>query len=169
MVSGAVKSPRRVLPKSFNATVFRIIGFYMTGALCVGIVASSDDENLLGAIAAGAPGAAKSPYVISMNRLHIPVLPSLVNALVLISLFSTANSVVFVGSRALYGLSLKGMAPKVFTKSNRHGVPYYAVGVTLAFGLLSLLSVSAGAVKVLNWWINLTGAAQLITWTCIGM
>lgn len=64
MVSGEVKSPRRVMPRAFKTTVYRIFGFYLTGALCVGIVAASDDPNLLGAIADGAAGAAKSPYVI---------------------------------------------------------------------------------------------------------
>jgi amino acid transporter len=52
------------MPKAFNSTIYRILFFYVTGALCVGINTASDDPNLLGAIAAGAPGAAKSPYII---------------------------------------------------------------------------------------------------------
>lgn len=64
LVAGEVKSPRRIMPRAFNSTIYRILFFYVTGSLCVGISAASDDENLLGAIAAGAPGAAKSPYII---------------------------------------------------------------------------------------------------------
>jgi amino acid transporter len=64
MISGEVKNPRRIMPKAMNSTIYRIIFFYMTGALCVGIVSASNDASLLGAIAAGAPGAAKSPYII---------------------------------------------------------------------------------------------------------
>jgi amino acid transporter len=64
MMAGEIKNPRRVLPPAFNSTIYRIIFFYLTGALCVGIVSASDDAALLGAIAAGAPGAAKSPYII---------------------------------------------------------------------------------------------------------
>ncbi|WVQ67945.1 uncharacterized protein L199_006150 [Kwoniella botswanensis] len=168
LIGGEVKNPRRILPKAFNSTIYRILCFYLTGALCVGIVSSSTDENLLGAISAGAPGAAKSPYVISMNRLGIPVLPSLVNALILISIFSTGNSFVFVASRSLFSLAHKNQAPAILKRVNRHGVPWVAVCVTLAFGCLSYLSVSSGTVKVLNWWINLVGAAQLVSWTCIG-
>ncbi|WWD17565.1 hypothetical protein CI109_102006 [Kwoniella shandongensis] len=169
LIGGEVKNPRRVLPKAFNTTIYRIVGFYMTGALCVGIAASATDENLLGAISAGAPGAAKSPYVISMNRLGIPVLPDIVNALILVSLFSTANSFTFVSSRSIYSLALKGQAPKVFARLNRHGVPYVAVTVTLLVGCLSYLSVSSGTVKVLNWWIYLVTAAQLVSWTVIAI
>lgn len=105
----------------------------------------------------------------AMNRLGISVLPSLVNAVILVSIFSTANSFVFAGSRALLGLAQQGMAPKVLTRTNRQGVPYLTVLVTLAFSLLSYLSVSAGTVKVLNWWIDLVTAAQLLSWTCIAM
>jgi amino acid transporter len=64
MMSGEIKNPRRVLPPAFNSIIYRIVFFYLTGALCVGIVSASDDPNLLGAIANGAPGAAKSPYII---------------------------------------------------------------------------------------------------------
>jgi amino acid transporter len=52
------------MPRAFKSTVFRILFFYMTGAVCVSVVAASNDPSLLGAIADGAPGAAKSPYVI---------------------------------------------------------------------------------------------------------
>lgn len=67
MMAGEIKNPRRVLPPAFNSTIYRIIFFYLTGALCVGIVSASDDAALLGAIAAGAPGAAKSPYIICQS------------------------------------------------------------------------------------------------------
>jgi hypothetical protein len=68
LIGGEVRNPRRILPRAFNSTIYRIVFFYLTGALCVGIVAASDDPSLLGAIAAGAPGAAKSPYVICAWR-----------------------------------------------------------------------------------------------------
>ncbi|ODO05313.1 amino acid transporter [Cryptococcus wingfieldii CBS 7118] len=169
LVGGEVKNPRRILPKAFNSTVYRILGFYITGCLCVGIVSSSTDQSLLGAISGGAPGAAKSPYVISMNRLGIPVLPSIVNALVLISLFSTANSFTFVASRSVFSLAQQGQAPKVFLRTNRHGVPYVAVTATLLIGCLAYLSVSSGTARVLNWWIDLVTAAQLVSWTVIAI
>jgi amino acid transporter len=105
----------------------------------------------------------------AMNRLGIPALPSIVNAVVLISLFSTTNSFVFAASRSLLGLAQNGLAPKIFTKTNKRGVPYLTVLITLVVGCLSYLSLSQGSVKVLNWWINLVTAAQLVSWTCIAM
>ena len=105
----------------------------------------------------------------AMNRLKIHGLPSLVNACVLISLFSTANSFVFAASRALYGMALSGRAPRFFAKTNKRGVPVYASLLTLLMGCLSYLSVSSGTVKVLNWFINVVTSAQLVTWTCIAI
>lgn len=64
IVAGEVKSPRRILPRCFNTTVYRLFAFFVIGETCVGTVVASNDQSLLGAIARGAPGAAKSPYVI---------------------------------------------------------------------------------------------------------
>ncbi|WWC62330.1 uncharacterized protein I303_104926 [Kwoniella dejecticola CBS 10117] len=169
LIGGEVKSPRRILPKAFNSTVVRIILFFYLGALCVGINAPADDPALLGAIAAGAPGAAKSPYIISMNRLQIPFLPDLVNALVLVSIFSTGNAAVFCSSRGLYSLALRGAAPSVFKRLNRNGVPYISVTAILLFGCLAFLSLGSGSVVVLNWFLSLVGAANLVNWTSIAV
>jgi amino acid transporter len=179
MMSGEIKNPRRVLPPAFNSIIYRIVFFYLTGALCVGIVSASDDPNLLGAIANGAPGAAKSPYIIcksdsirranpmnrankiAMNRLEIPFLPSLINALI--------NSFVFTASRAMFGMSQKGQAPKILGRVNKHGVPWVSVLFVLLIGCLAYLSISSTAVKFLDWWISLVGSAQLINWAGIGL
>jgi amino acid transporter len=104
-----------------------------------------------------------------MNRLGIPILPSLVNAVILISIFSTTNSFVFAASRSLYGMAQQGQAPRVFARLNKQGVPYLCVLITLAMGCLAYLSLSQGTVKVLNWWINLVTSAQLVSWTCIAI
>ncbi|WWC95853.1 hypothetical protein V866_002720 [Kwoniella sp. B9012] len=169
LIGGEAQNPRKILPKAFNSTVIRIVGFFVIGGLCVGINAPSNDPALLGAIAAGAPGAAKSPYIISMNRLEIPVLPDIVNALVMLSIFSTGNAALFTSSRALYTLSLKGGAPSIFKRLNRNGVPYVAVTAILLFSTLAYLSVNSGSVVVLNWFLSLVGAANLVNWTSIAL
>jgi amino acid transporter len=140
-VAGETKDPRRVLPKCFNATIFRVIFFYIGSALAVSINCPSDAPELLG----GLSNAGRSPYIINMNRLMIPVLPSLVNAIVFTSIFSTGSSFMFTASRMLYTLSLHGQAPKVFSRVNRYGTPYLAVGLVASFGCLSYLTLSSQA------------------------
>ena len=162
MSAGEAENPRVVMPKAYNAVFYRLTTFFVLGALCVGILVPYDDEELTAAFTSGLPGAAASPYVVAMNRLRIGVLPHIVNALVLASAFSAGNSYMYCASRSLFGLALEGKAPKLFTKTNRVGVPYYCVVAVLAVCLLAFLSVESGSAKVLGWFVSLITASQLI-------
>lgn len=136
IAAGEVQNPRKILPRAFNSVFYRLTTFFVMGSLCVGIVVSYSDPNLLAALSDARPGAGSSPYVIAMQRLKIPVLPHIVNALVLTSIFSAGNSYVYNASRTLYGLALEGKAPAIFKRCSRNGVPVYCVIVTLAMSLL---------------------------------
>ncbi|KAK5709623.1 general amino acid permease agp2 [Elasticomyces elasticus] len=162
MAAGEAENPRVVMPKAYNAVFYRLTTFFILGALCVGINVPYNDPELTAAFANGEPGAAASPYVVAMNRLRISVLPDIVNALVLASAFSAGNSYVYCASRSLFGMALEGKAPKIFTRTNRQGVPIYCVLAVLAISLLAFLQVSAGSATVLSWFVSLITASQLI-------
>lgn len=134
----------------------------MLGSLAVGILVPDNDPDLKAAYTSGAPGAAASPYVVSMIRLHIPVLPHIVNALVLTSALSAGNSYVYCASRSLYGLALEGKAPRIFRRCTRAGVPIYCVLVVLLIALLAFLQVGRSSAVVLSWFVSLVTASQLI-------
>lgn len=155
MSSGEAENPRWTMPRAFKAVFYRLTTFFMLGSLCVGILVPYNDPELTAAFEDGKPGAAASPYVVSMNRLNIPVLPHIVNAMVLTSAFSAGNSYVYCASRSLYGMALDGKAPAIFRKVTRNGVPIYCVLAVLLISLLSFLQVSNSASKVLTWFVNL--------------
>ena len=155
MAAGETINPRVVLPKAFNGVFYRLTAFFVLGVLCVGILVPYNDPTMADAFENGKPGAAASPYVISMDRLRIPVLPHIVNAVVLTAAFSAGNSYVYCASRSLYGLALEGKAPQILTKCTKKGVPIYCVAVVLLIALLSFLQVSNGASVVLAWFVNL--------------
>ena len=136
MTAGEARAPRTTLPVAFRGTTFRLIAFFVLGSMCVGIVVPYNDPDLLQAISGARPGAGSSPYVIAMGHMGIPVLPHLVNALVLTAVFSAGNSYVFCASRTLFGLALEGKVPRVLARCTAGGVPLYCVGVTLAVSLL---------------------------------
>ena len=71
--------------------------------------------------------AAQSPYVIAITRAGIKGLPSVINAAVLTSALSAGNSFLFCSSRILYGLALRGQAPRVFARCTKDGLPYVAI------------------------------------------
>ncbi|KAK2748724.1 hypothetical protein FQN57_000305 [Myotisia sp. PD_48] len=162
MAAGEAENPRQSMPSAYNAVFYRLTSFFVLGSLAVGIVVPYDDPTMNDAFLKNLPGAAASPYVISMQRLRISVLPHIVNSLVLSAAFSAGNSYVYCASRCLYGLALEGKAPRIFTRCARNGVPIYAVGAVLIIALLSFLQVSNGAAVVLQWFVNLVTASQLI-------
>jgi amino acid transporter len=165
MAAGEAENPRKVMPSAYNGVFYRLTAFFVLGSLAVGILVPHDDAELKAAFKLGLPGAAASPYVVAMNRLKIEVLPDIVNAMVLASAFSAGNSYVYCASRSLYGLALEGKAPRFLTKCTKQGVPVYCVAVTLAIALLSFLQVSNNAAVVLDWFVNLVTASQLINFS----
>lgn len=159
--------PRKTMPKSFNKVLYRLIVFYIGGALCVGILLPSDDSTLLAAIAESSGNAAASPYTAACVNLGINVLPHIINALILTSIVSAGNSSLFSATKALERLALTGKAPKFFTYTTRRGVPIYCVVMVLLISLLAYLNVSNGANKVLTWFLNVETAGMLIVYIFI--
>ncbi|KAL2784347.1 amino acid permease/ SLC12A domain-containing protein [Aspergillus keveii] len=167
MAAGESVDPRGNLPRAFNGMFYRLTAFFILGTLCVGILVPSNDQTMADAFKTNAPGAAASPYVIAMDRLGIPVLPHIVNAMILLAAFSAGNSYVYCASRTLFGLALDGKAPRFFTKCTKAGVPIYCVAAVLLIALLAFLQVSNNASVVLNWFISLVTSSQLINFTVI--
>jgi amino acid transporter len=117
----------------------------------------------------GNAGTAKaSPWVIAIDNAQIKVLPSIVNAVILISAWSAGNSDLYAASRTLYALSLEGKFPKIFRKCTRGGLPIYSVVLTGLFGCLAYLSSGGDtATKVFDWLYNISAISGLLTWWTI--
>ena len=132
----------------------------LLGVLITGMIVPYNDPNLL----SDTGNAAESPYVIAMTRAGIKVLPHIINAGVFTSAFSAGNSFLFCSSRVLYGLALRGQAPKFFTYCTKQGLPLFAVIAASCFSLLAFMNVSNGAEKVFNWFVNLSTVGGFFGW-----
>jgi amino acid transporter len=102
-----------------------------------------------------------------MKNAGIPVLPHIINAVILTSATSSGNAFLYTGSRYLFGVAQNRQAPRFLLKCSKSGVPYYCVAITASISLLTYMSVSTGANKVFLWFQNLTTIAQLFTWCSI--
>ncbi|KJZ76426.1 hypothetical protein HIM_04155 [Hirsutella minnesotensis 3608] len=167
MAAGEAENPRVVMPRAYNAVFYRLTAFFVLGALCVGILVPYNSKELKDAFESALPNAAASPYVIAMNRLGIRVLPHIVNATVLTAAFSAGNSYVYCASRSLYGLALEGKAPKFMMTCTKKGVPVYCVAFVLLFALLAFLQLESNAAVVLDWFVQLVTASQLINYAVV--
>ncbi|KIX07724.1 uncharacterized protein Z518_02378 [Rhinocladiella mackenziei CBS 650.93] len=172
MTAGEAEQPRRIMSKAYSSFVWRLMLFFCLGALCMGIVIPYNDpvlEATLSGEREGSGTGAASPYVISMDRFRIPVLPDIVNALIMTSVFSAGNNLVYSATRTLYGMSLEGKAFAIFSKCSKSGVPYYAVAATMSFCLLGFLQINSSSATVLGWLVNCITASYLLNYfgTCI--
>ncbi|KAJ8454385.1 hypothetical protein ONZ45_g19329 [Pleurotus djamor] len=138
------ENPRRNIAKAVKRVFYRILVFYILGIIIIGMCVPSDDPDLLRRTG----NAAQSPYVIAINRAGVKVLPHIINAGVFTSAFSASNSLLFTSSRILYGLAVRGQAPRAFTYCTRNGLPLTAVLTVSAFAFLSFMNISSGAETV---------------------
>jgi len=166
MIAGEAKDPRRTVPRAFRTIIARLLVFFLGGALCVGILVPSNDTTLTNG---SNTYAGASPYVISMQRLKIPVLPSIVNAALLTSVLSAGNAYTFNASRALHALALEGQAPMFLRRLNKKGVPHMAVIVVMLLSCLAYLALGSGSAKVLSWILNFCTAATMLNWSVMAM
>lgn len=77
-------------------------------------------------------------------------MPSIVNAVILLSSFSAGNSYLYAASRTLYGLSCDKQAPAFFSRVTKGGLPIFCVAITVAFGALAFMNVSTNGEVVFN-------------------
>jgi amino acid transporter len=163
LAAGETIAPRRNIPKAAGRFVYRLAIFYGFGSFIIGVIVPSDDPQLL----SGKSNASASPFVIGIQRAGITGLNHVVNAAVLTSAWSAGNAFLYSGSRVLYGMALNGDAPKIFGKTSKKGVPYFAVLATWAIGLLAYLNVSNTGAQVFLWFSNISTISGFIAWIVV--
>ncbi|KAH0018655.1 amino acid permease, partial [Aureobasidium melanogenum] len=140
MAAAETRNPRQNIPKACKRVFARVALFYVATVLIVGMLVPSDDERLNNESGT----AAQSPFVIAASAAGIKAIPSIVNAVVITSAWSSSNQALLAGTRVLYSLALKKQAPAIFLRTTSWGVPYiwtpYSSSVALAACLLILLT-----------------------------
>ncbi|KAK9783660.1 putative Amino acid permease [Seiridium cardinale] len=157
-------NPHRAIPKAASRVTYRIGFFYVLGALLIGLIVDPRNEDLI----SGTGNANSSPWVIAIKEAGINVLPSIVNACILISAWSAGSSYCWVGSRMIVAMTTDRQLPQIFGRTTRNGVPWVAVIVAWLFGPLAYLSLgTGGASQAFSWLLNLSTVAGLIAWATL--
>ncbi|WVQ76414.1 hypothetical protein IAR50_006080 [Cryptococcus sp. DSM 104548] len=163
MAAAETKNPRQAIPKACKRVFARVSLFYVLAVLIVGMLVPSDDPDL----GDDSGTAATSPFVLAASAAGIKAIPSIVNAVLITSAFSSSNQALLAGTRVLYGIALKGQAPRIFLRTNRWGTPYVCVGIYILFSFLAFMSLSENALTVFYWLIDLVGCGVLISWSAV--
>ncbi|EOD46626.1 putative amino acid protein [Neofusicoccum parvum UCRNP2] len=128
--------PHRAIPKAARRVTYRIGFFYILGAFLIGLIVDPRNADLV----SGSGNANSSPWVIAIKQAGISVLPSIVNACILVSAWSAGNSYCWVGSRMIVAMTTDRQLPQIFGRTWRNGVPWVAVIASWLFGPLAYLS-----------------------------
>ncbi|KAB2569444.1 Dicarboxylic amino acid permease [Lasiodiplodia theobromae] len=163
---GEAQNPRRTIPKAIKLTFYRILFFYCLSVLLLGMIVPYDSDLLSFANKAG-NSAAASPFVVAITIAQIDALPGILNGCILLFVFSAANSDLYIASRTIYGLASTGKAPKILARTDKRGVPVYALGLSSCFCLLAYMNVSDDSKKVFGYFVNLVTIFGLLTWISI--
>ncbi|KAI0139490.1 amino acid permease/ SLC12A domain-containing protein [Hypoxylon sp. NC0597] len=163
LVAAETVNPRKSIPRAVGSIWLRLSLFYLIGSLMITINVSPTNEDLF-----GGEGTNASPFVIAYRDAGIPVLAHMMNAVILLSVISTGSISGYGGSRTTMGLAYLNMAPKVFTKADKVGRPWYGLVPTFILGGgLAYLNVSESGADVFGWFSNLTSLFTLFGWGMI--
>lgn len=166
IIAAESKHPSRYIKTAFKTVYLRFGLFFVGGALAVGTVVSPHDR-VLRAIhidGSGGQSAAASPYVIAMENMGISVLPHVVNALLLTTIFSAGNTYTYCATRSLYSLALERRAPAVFRRCTSQGVPIYCFCFVMLFPLLSFLQLNSGSAEALSMLLSLITGGGVVNY-----
>ncbi|CAJ2503165.1 Uu.00g105590.m01.CDS01 [Anthostomella pinea] len=155
-------NPRKVMGLASRLVAGRVVGLYLLPILMVGLVLSIPLEDT----AKEHTDTKTSPFVLAVARAGIPVLPQIMNGIILVAIFSMANASVFASSRALRAISSQGMGPK-FCGLVKWDRPVGALIVVFLFSLLAFAKVSPDGDNVFTWLLALASASNYFTWMSI--
>lgn len=156
------KTPVMSLPAAVKQVFWRITLFYILALLFVGLMVKYDDPRLISNKAFTDSKA--SPFVIASVDAGLKGFDSFMNAVIMVSVLSIANSAVYGGGRCLTALAEHGYAPSIFAYVDRAGRPLPSSILVILFGLLAYMCLSADAVDVFDWLLALSGLSSLFTW-----
>ncbi|KAJ5232541.1 hypothetical protein N7468_005497 [Penicillium chermesinum] len=163
VAAGETRSPRRAIPQAAKRIFVRILLFYVISIFMVGLVVPSNDPQLNN----DSGTASESPFVIAATRAKIKAVPSIINAVIITSAWSSGNSNLLGGTRTLVGLAVNGRAPQIFTRRNRFSSPWIAVSLYGLFMCLAYMSLSSSASTVFGWLQDLVSITTLTNWITI--
>ena len=163
LAAAETSNPRKTMPAAIKQVFWRIVIFYLTSLIIVGLIVPYTDDQLFSTT--GSIGA--SPFVIAIRNAGVKGLPSVMNAVVLIAVLSVGNSAVYGCSRTISALAAQGHAPKFLGYIDRQGRPIFGIMLSGVVGLLCFVAASEKEPEVFAWLMALTGLSTIFTWGSI--
>ncbi len=153
IAAGESEDPEKTIPKAVHTVFWRILLFYIGTIIIIGLIIPSTQA-----------GVNTSPFTMVFEKAGIAGAASLMNAVILTSVLSAGNSGMYASSRMLYAMAKDKMAPKVFAKLNKRGVPVNAIILTTVVASACFLTGVYAEDTVYVWLVAASGLAGFIAW-----
>ena len=168
VTAGESPNPKETMPKAVKQVFWRILIFYIATMIIISSIVSANDPRLL-----DTNNVTASPFTIVFQNIGLEIAAVIMNAVILTSVLSAANSGMYVSSRQLFSLSSHDYGPKVFKKLNSNSIPVFALTVSALFmvlcfifeklnpsGYYMLLSM-VGIIVMIIWMVSLVSQIRL--------
>ncbi len=152
------EDPARTTATITGTVIARILIFYVLSiSLIVAVIPWSDVVSGL------------SPFATALDAMHIPYAGTIMNAVVLVAVFSCLNSGMYVTSRVLFSLAARGEAPQSLVAINRRGVPARSILFGSLFGYAALAASVVSPGVVFNFLVSASGALMVVVYMLLGL
>ncbi|KAG5421486.1 hypothetical protein I9W82_000577 [Candida metapsilosis] len=164
-------TPKTSINRSRKQIFYRILVFYLVSIIMIGFLVPYKNSDLTGTTD-GLIDTNTSPFVIAIKLANIHALPSIMNAVVIITVISVGNASVFASTRVLNAIGALEQGPKFLNFIDRKGRPMACLLIQFAFGLLAYLVCIPGnstALSIFEWLLSLSGLSALFTFLVINV
>ncbi|WP_437127388.1 amino acid permease [Microbacterium algihabitans] len=156
VAAGETKDPARNIPKALRSTVLRLLVLFVGSITVIAAILPYEQAGLT-----------SSPFVDVFQYVGVPFAGDIMNFVIITALLSAGNSGLFSCARMLFSLAEEGHAPRSFAKLTRRGIPIVALSVSMAIGLVSLVSSVIAAETVYLVLVSIAGFAVVAVWMSI--
>ncbi|KAG2181073.1 hypothetical protein INT43_008655 [Umbelopsis isabellina] len=162
VTAGEAKNPHKSVPRAIRNVFWRIVIFFVLTMLFIGMCVPYTLPDL-----STSSDSTTASFTIIFNLAGIGVGAHIVNAVILSSVLSAANSSLYTCSRTLMALARDGKAPSIFARVTRFGSPLWA---TLGSSIIGFACVFVDLYRpedAFVWFLSITAVTGFISWTGI--
>lgn len=165
IAAGESENPEKSVPQAIKSTFWRILLFYICTIFVIACILPYTDKNLL---SSNVQDVVTSPFTLVFKRAGLAAAASVMNAVILVAVLSSANSWMYASTRMLFSQAREGYAWRMFGYVNKRGIPIYGLLGTTVVGVLVWLTQFIGP-EAYNYLIGASGLCGFIAWLGIAV
>lgn len=156
VAAGETKNPGENIPRAVRSTVLRLLILFVGSITVIAALLPYEEAGLT-----------SSPFVDVFAYVGVPYAANIMNFVIITALLSAGNSGLFSCGRMLFSLAEEGHAPRALLRLTRRGIPIVALSVSMAVGLVSLVSSVVAPATVYLVLVSVAGFAVVAVWMSI--